>query len=45
MGRLIGTYSREIASVVFVQEGGYRMDAVPQAAVDVVMSCHVARRE
>ena len=43
MGRLIGEYSKDLSSVIVMQEGGYRMDAVPQAAVDVVTSCHAAR--
>lgn len=44
MGRLIGQYAADTPIVVFVQEGGYRMDAVPQAATDVVTSCHMARQ-
>lgn len=44
MGELIGNYSLDIPSVIFVQEGGYRMDVVAKAATDVVASCQAARQ-
>jgi acetoin utilization deacetylase AcuC-like enzyme len=44
MGRLIGEHSFSIPTVIFVQEGGYRMDAVAKAATDVVTSCHTSRQ-
>ncbi|GKY94737.1 hypothetical protein MPSEU_000439100 [Mayamaea pseudoterrestris] len=44
MGRLIGERSASISTVIFVQEGGYRMDAVPEAAKNVVTSCHASRQ-
>jgi acetoin utilization deacetylase AcuC-like enzyme len=43
MGRLIGERTQGLP-LIFMQEGGYRMDVVADAAADVVTSCHAARQ-
>jgi acetoin utilization deacetylase AcuC-like enzyme len=44
MGALIGEHTMGLP-IVFLQEGGYRMDKVAQAATDVVTSCYQARQK
>ena len=43
MGRVIGEGVPTSVDIVFVQEGGYRMDVVGRAAADVVVSCSQTR--
>jgi len=38
LGQQIGSYCPKIPIIV-IQEGGYKMDEVPQAATDVLLAC------